>query len=280
MARHSQLCGKAFNRPSSLNTHMSVHTGAKRKSCEASLRPAYLDVTYFYHSVPMPKARLCTKVFGELESAKAYEGKDHLFDSVPCVTDDQSSQTHEVKDQERVAQMTSRELADSNDFEMEEQVHVKAEPEEATGMVNVRLQEDEQELVNGSIVYDEDGRAYRYYASESEYHQAAQQQLDTPFQAQAPLFDSSAMSEHAHMHLPVPMTHESTTAADPSFPLDCHLGNAAPPISDMTDSLPTDASHAPFSGFGLWTRDGAPHDLSEGISLPRPLALGNAGFSI
>ncbi|KDQ07425.1 hypothetical protein BOTBODRAFT_87249, partial [Botryobasidium botryosum FD-172 SS1] len=33
-AHHCPICAKAFTRPSSLNTHMTVHTGAKPYICE------------------------------------------------------------------------------------------------------------------------------------------------------------------------------------------------------------------------------------------------------
>lgn len=37
----SPVCDKRFNRPSSLNTHMSVHTGAKRESGLVTLCPPF-----------------------------------------------------------------------------------------------------------------------------------------------------------------------------------------------------------------------------------------------
>lgn len=156
-------------------------------------------------------------------------------------------------------------------------MQVKAEPQEPTGMVNVQLQDDQQELVNGSIVYDENGRAYRYYSSQSDYQAA--QHLDMPIQGLSS--DSSAMQDQPQLLTPVPLTHAlPTSATDFGFPLQAQLGNAAPSMSVMNDPSASDANQAGFSGLGMWTRDGAAMDMSDGISLPRPLALGNAGVSM
>jgi hypothetical protein len=198
---------------------------------------------------------------------------------IGCLATDHrfSTQTHEFKDQQLVPQMTSHQETDATDFDMGEQVQVKAEPQELSGMVNVQLQDDQQELVNGSIVYDENGRAYRYYSSQSDYQAA--QHLDLPNQGLSS--DLSAMQKQPQLLAPVPLTHElPTSATDFGFPLQAQLGNAAPSMSVMNDPSSTDVNQAAFSGFGMWTRDGAAMGMSESISLPRPLALGNAGFSM
>jgi hypothetical protein len=125
-------------------------------------------------------------------------------------------------------------------------------------MVNVQLHQDEQELINGSIVFDENGQAYRYYKSESEY-QAAHGVGAVPLQVQT-----------GHQEA---ITSDSAT----SFPLEFRLGNAAPPPPTTTFIMPP----APLgrdlaSGSGSWDPT-AKNGLQAG-DFARSLAFGNSGM--
>lgn len=175
--------------------------------------------------------------------------------------------------------LAAHQEAEGNDFEMEEQVQVKAERQEPTAMVNVQLQDDQQELVNGSIVYDEDGRAYRYYSSQTDYQAA--QHLDMPPQG-APA--NSNPTPGPQLLAPVPLRHEPTSATEFEFHLQAQLGNAAPHTmgmgAGMGEASAPDANQPGNFAFGMWNGEGNAMDMSEGIALPRPLALGNAGFSM
>ena len=105
----------------------------------------------------MPETRLRQKVFGQLELAQTYEGMSREHGKILA----DALQTHELKDQKLVAQLTSRELAEGHHFVPEEDVQVQQEPEVEPGLVRIHLHQDETDLVNGSIVFDEHGQAYR-----------------------------------------------------------------------------------------------------------------------
>lgn len=175
-------------------------------------------------------------------------------------------QTHELKEQKLVAQLTARELAEAHHFAPDEDVQVKEEPEEESGMVNVQLHQDEQELVNGSIVFDENGQAYRYYKSESEY-QAAQE-----FEAGGAATGAGYLQGHIG-HQDAIINQDSAT----SFPLEFRLGNAAPPPPTMSFVMPP----APLGrdltvGSGSW--DPAAKNGLQAGDFARNLAFGNAGM--
>lgn len=68
----SPVCSKRFNRPSSLNTHMAVHTGAKRAS--SVCREPHLLIRIMF-SLPVFPTGLWAKVLRQLKPTKTREGK-------------------------------------------------------------------------------------------------------------------------------------------------------------------------------------------------------------
>lgn len=205
----------------------------------------------------MSETRLWQKVLGQLQLAKAYEGTTSV---VEYVIRADLIQTHEISEQKLVAQLTSREQAEAHHFAPEEDVQVKEEPEES-GMVNVQLHQDETELVNGSIVFDENGQAYRYYTSESEYqaaHGVGRGGSARPLQAS--------------------VRQEANAEPTSAFPLGFRLDNAAPPTK-TTFGMP---EPAPVEGYsfpgGSWDRS-ARNPVMQGVDFVRGnLALGNAAM--
>jgi hypothetical protein len=169
----------------------------------------------------MPETRLRQKVFGQLELAQTYEGMSREHGKILA----DALQTHELKDQKLVAQLTSRELAEGHHFVPEEDVQVQQEPEVEPGLVRIHLHQDETDLVNGSIVFDEHGQAYRYYASESSY------------QAAYGLAGGSATQPERLHETAMPTNVEDDTPTS-AFTLGFRLGNAAPRQSLSAQACP------------------------------------------
>ncbi|KAJ9120070.1 hypothetical protein QFC22_002968 [Naganishia vaughanmartiniae] len=185
--------------------------------------------------------------------------------------------THAINEQARVAQLTSRDLASQAHFEVNR--GVKQEPEYHDADNILEGEEDEKQLENGSIVYDDNGRAYRYYASESAYQAATSGDvLDTPVQVQR---NQQQIQQTTSSSLPSNGMYNQDSPFV-SMQLQSSLGNAAP-IS-ISPSMPTDLRNdyhrelaAPFES---WMPGNGALNISAGVSLQRSLMLGNAGAAI
>ncbi|KAJ9092236.1 hypothetical protein QFC19_008773 [Naganishia cerealis] len=187
--------------------------------------------------------------------------------------------THEIKEQSRVAQLTARELAAQSHFEVNPQV--KLEPEDYLANDSIlEEEEEEKELENGSIVYDHNGRAYRYYASESAYQAATGGPPEAPMNE--PPFQWACHPEHQQTSSSGSSSNTGVFNRNPpltSLPFQSGLGNAAP--AALSSTMPTDHENGQRAPFEQWMpgRNGT-FDISSGVSLNRPPALGNAGTTI
>ncbi|KAJ9103804.1 hypothetical protein QFC21_002266 [Naganishia friedmannii] len=231
------LCGKAFNRPSSLNTHMAVHTGAKPFQC--------------------PK-RDCGRKFSVSSNLRRH------------------MKTHTVNEQARVAQLTARDLAAQSHFEVNPEVKLEPEDHPADDI----LEEEERELENGSIVYDDNGRAYRYYTSESAYQEATAGNLaETPTQDRA---NQCTGQQQQHQTSPGSLSIDEIYNQDSPFvtmQLQSSLGNAAP--VSFSPSIPAESRNGTYqelaAPFEQWMPGNPALHISAGASLQQPLILGYAG---
>ena len=119
--------------------------------------------------------------------------------------------------------------------------------------MNVQLHQDETELVNGSIVFDEHGQAYRYYASESAYQAA---------------HGLNGLAPANPTRLPEPtVTHSADDDTTTAFSLGFRLGNAAPPQTfTMPEPVQVVGHSATATGWHLPKKHGGhfAHELAFG----------------
>lgn len=119
--------------------------------------------------------------------------------------------------------------------------------------MNVQLHQDETELVNGSIVFDEHGQAYRYYASESAYQAA---------------HGLNGLAPANPTRLPEPtVTHSADDDTTTAFSLCFRLGNAAPPQTfTMPEPVQVVGHSATATGWHLPKKHGGhfAHELAFG----------------